>query len=59
MANFNRGLNEKFLDEVVQLPSYLLDTAVEWAAANLDPEDIFDEVRLNQWAYDNGFKKFE
>lgn len=41
-----------------QLPK-LLDSAMEWIAANMDPDEIFDHEKLNDWALDNGYGKPE
>jgi hypothetical protein len=33
----------------------LLEEAIEWIAANLTPEDVFDTKVLEGWAADNGY----
>jgi hypothetical protein len=32
-----------------------LDEAIDWIKSNLNPEDVFDERDLRQWADENGF----
>ena len=39
------------------LPTYLLDDFIDWIAKHLDPEDVFTEERLSEWAVDNGYVK--
>lgn len=39
------------------IPSNILSEAIAWIADNLDPEDIFDEKELKQWADNNGYVK--
>lgn len=48
---------EAFVDSLVA--SNLLDLAIEWIGDNLWVEDVFDKKTLEQWAFDNGFRKFE
>lgn len=38
-------------------PSYPLNDAIEWIKSNLNPEDVFIESDLRQWAEENGFKE--
>jgi hypothetical protein len=42
-----------FLDAVI--PHAMLEDAIDWIAANLDPEDVFSVADLNYWASDNDF----
>jgi len=37
-------------------PNTFLDDCVLWVGANLDPEDVFDDDALENWAINNGFK---
>jgi hypothetical protein len=48
----------KFQREVIEaaIPS-LLDDAVTWIAANLEPEDVFSDIELCAWAQKAGFVK--
>ena len=39
------------------IPDELLDNSIEWIADNMEPEDVFGEARLTQWAEANGYKK--
>lgn len=48
--------SRKFFDEVVNVNrDYILDDTVEWVCNNLEPEDIFDEDKLKQWAEENDY----
>jgi hypothetical protein len=38
--------NDAFLDAVLPSPSDLLDDAIEWIKANLNPDDVFDEDEI-------------
>lgn len=33
----------------------VLRSIIEWIGANLDPEDVFDDEELANWALNNGF----
>lgn len=47
--------NKDFLNELeVQ---WLLDDAIDSINNNLDPEDVFDEKTLEDWAIENNFRK--
>ena len=54
---FSAQTNGKFIEAVINQD--LLDVAVVWIGDNLVPEDVFSEGQLNDWAFDNGFRKFE
>jgi len=41
-----------FIDELI--PGDLLEQAIDWIAANMNPDDVFSESDLNQWADDAG-----
>ena len=49
----NTKLNNEFASEL--LPSYPLDVAITWISSNLDPQDVFTEDQLGQWAENNGY----
>ena len=40
--------NESFIRAI--LPQNLLDDAIEWISANLEPENVFDWDELAKWA---------
>lgn len=46
-----------FLKEVI--PSTLLELALDWITNNMEPEDVFDDDRLSDWALANNFVKEE
>lgn len=33
----------------------LLEVAVDWISNSLEPDDVFSQEKLEQWALDNGF----
>jgi hypothetical protein len=33
----------------------MLDTAIEWIARHLTPDQVFTDADLRVWAHDNGF----
>ena len=37
--------------------SNILEEVVEWVADNLEPEDVYDPDRLEDWAEANGYVK--
>jgi len=37
--------------------STVLDTAIDWINANMDPEEVFDESKLKGWAEGQGYTK--
>jgi len=41
------------------LPQYPLDEAIEWIQKNMEPEEVFSEKQLTQWAEDMGYEKEE
>lgn len=45
--------NKKFADAI--LPQYLLDEAIQWIQSNMEPEDVFSNKQLEQWAIDSGY----
>jgi len=34
-----------------------LDSAIEWMQSQLDPDDVFTEKQLENWAESNGYTK--
>lgn len=57
MTGFDKKSNAKFIDDVVNQD--LLDVAVVWIGDNLEPEDVFSGGQLENWAFAEGFRKFE
>ena len=45
--------DQNFKDEVIS--SKLLEDAIAWIAKNMEPEDVFSESQLKEWAASNGF----
>lgn len=56
---FSSKIREKFIDEVDIPPSDLLDEVVDWIRNSLEPDEVFDNHQLEDWAFEKGFKKFE
>jgi hypothetical protein len=54
---FTSYSNSAFVGTVVGAD--LLDRVAEYINDNLRPEDIFEDVELEEWATDNGFVKPE
>lgn len=44
------------VDEV-KMSSTSLDNAIEWIQSQLDPDDVFTEKQLSNWAESNGYTK--
>jgi hypothetical protein len=42
-----------FLNDVIG--DALLETSINWIASNLNPEDVFSESDLANWAEENGY----
>ena len=57
MSGFDMKSNAKFILDVVNQD--LLDVAVVWIGDNLEPEDVFSQRQLEDWAIADGFRKFE
>jgi hypothetical protein len=44
--------DKEFIDAI--FPKDLLEQAIDWIGANMEPEDVFSEQRLTDWAKDIG-----
>ena len=53
--SYSFKLNADFTDGIINKGT-LLDDAVDWIKSSLEPEDVFDESDLEDWAIDNGFE---
>lgn len=42
--------DRKFISDVIG--DQILEKAVDWVSSNLEPEDVFSEEKLTQWAKD-------
>lgn len=47
--------NKQFSEHMFS--TYPLDNAIDWIGSNLEPDDIFAEKKLEEWALRNGFVK--
>ncbi len=47
-AKENKGFTEAMIGR------WPLDEAIEWISKNLDPDDVFDEEKLEEWANKTG-----
>ena len=48
-------MTNKFQSDVVG--NYLLDDAIKWIRASLEPHEVFTEEQLAKWAVEHGFDK--
>jgi len=53
--SYSFKLNAGFTDAIINKGTFL-DDAVDWIKSSLEPEDVFDESDLEDWAIDNGFE---
>jgi len=53
MAKINTSTLRSFANTAID--EEFLQTVVEWVGAHLDPEDVFDEADLENWAINSGF----
>ena len=44
-----------FVSEVIS--SSALEEVISWIKSNLEPEEVFDENQLEEWAETNGYVK--
>lgn len=44
------------VDEV-KMSSSALDNAIDWISSNMNPDEVFDEKSLKEWAESNGYVK--
>lgn len=42
-----------------ELPGDLLETTIEWINESMEPNEVFDNNKLESWAEDNGYIKKE
>jgi hypothetical protein len=45
--------DKDFTDRVI--PGSLLEDAIDWIGANMNPDDVFDQKSLDAWALANGY----
>ena len=49
------GQDQRFRDEILsEVPSNLLDIAIDWISRNLEPDEVFSVSRLEKWAENEG-----
>ncbi len=46
-----------FLSEVIS--NTLLEEAIDWIRSNMEPDEVFEEDELREWAQNNGFVEEE
>jgi hypothetical protein len=51
MRMADRKQNEDFGAAVT--PTYLLDDAIKWIKSNMEPEEVFSQTALQNWANEN------
>jgi hypothetical protein len=54
---FSSYTNQQFTKDFIG--DDLLDKAVEYIRDNFHPDEVYDELDLEEWAKDNGFVKPE
>lgn len=53
--SFRDTVKEDVTAEIIVSTS-ILDTAISWISKNLNPQEVFDENELAEWATNNGYK---
>ena len=55
----DKAFAEEMRDSVdyVMMSNSALDNAINWIANNLDPDQVFDNKKLQDWAESNGYVK--
>ena len=56
-SNQDRSFRSLLIDQLNLDQQY--DWILEWIAEEFNPDDIFDNERLNEWAIENGYIKEE
>lgn len=57
------GQDKNFAEEMAQqldelkMSSSTLDNAIQWMQDNLEPDDVFTEKQLKDWADRNGYEE--
>ena len=51
--------DREFIDLILgdMIKSFDASIVLEWAAKNFSPEDVFDEIALDDWAKRNNYAK--
>ena len=57
--DFAKAMGEKIDDLKIKMSESTLDSAIDWIANNLRPDDVFPSTDLAEWAERNGYKKEE
>lgn len=55
MANTTASQDSQFIKDVIDRT--LLESSIDWINSNLDPDNVFDEEKLESWAENNGYVK--
>jgi hypothetical protein len=51
-----RNDERMFKDMVTSdIPDSILHSAINWIKDNLNPDDVFEDDKLEEWAKENGF----
>lgn len=55
----DKSFEEEMRDSVdeVKMSSGTLSNALYWISRNLNPDDVFNEKQLQEWAESNGYTK--
>lgn len=54
---FANEMSDMVESTTVKMSKSTLDIAIDWMQSNLEPEDIFSEKQLSNWAEANGYIK--
>jgi len=46
-------------ETTVKMSNSALDNAISWIQDNLEPDDVFSEKKLQEWAEENGYEPKE
>lgn len=48
---------KKFREYFIESNVSLLNTAIDFINDNMEPDEVFDDVKLHQWAQENGYAR--
>ena len=51
--------NDKFFPDILGCVRYPLDAVIDWLKENMEPQDVFTEKQLSEWAENNGYERIE
>lgn len=54
---FASEMSDMVEESTVKMSKSTLDVAIDWIQRNLEPDDVFSEKQLDNWAESNGYIK--